>query len=140
MLEGEEGVRSFPQERVFLSNFFPLVLRVSLLIEVLITPAASQKRYLHSFMPSSCFVCLVFAVFIQLSYFVGFFAYAFSCAKTSQVVKKNQKNPASSPVQNQNKYPPLAIHILPRFATHGLVHPIPSLGHQQRIEKECWFT
>lgn len=114
---------------------------MSLLIEVLITPAASQKHYQGPICISLCQVVGLRVLCLQSSsncpISLGFFTYRFSCATTSQLVKKSQKNPASSPVQNQNKYLLLAICILPKFAAHGLVHPIPSPGHQQGIE-EGW--
>lgn len=47
--------------------------------------------YSHSLMPSSCFMCLVFAIFIQLSYFVAVLAYIFSCANPAKWLNRTRK-------------------------------------------------
>lgn len=98
LLEGEEGAWSFfPQERVFLSSFFPLVqASVSSDWSTNSTSSVSETlsgTYLHSCMPSSCFVCLVFAVFIQLSYFIVLFCWHFFMCKNQP---SGQKEPGKS--------------------------------------------
>lgn len=79
-------------------------------------------------MPSTCFVCCVCSLYPTVPFPWVFHFSIFLCK--NWVLEKNWKSlllGASSPVQNQNKCPPLAIyvHISPRFASHDLIHPLP---------------
>lgn len=141
LLEGEEGAWSFfPRERGFLSSFCPLV-QTSVSSDWSTNNTSSFSKplsgaYLHSFMPSSCFVCLGFAAFTQLSCSIALFYWHFlMCKSQPSGQKEPEKTCLSTRAKSKYIYPPLALYILPRFAACGLIRPIPSPRHQQGIEE-----
>lgn len=105
LLEGEEGAWSFfPWERGFLSSFCPLV-QTSVSSDWSTNNTSSFSKplsgaYLHSFMPSSCFVCLGFAAFTQLSCSIALFYWHFLMCKNQP---SGQKEPEKTCLSTRAK-------------------------------------